>query len=130
MQLSYNVRLHRLAESHYTNINLIDGKKRTTRQVAVLEGHSVWLCAADPIGGDVLGVVMKRGEEKSRSLCVISGIREGSPRIAAHWQMFPNDGNNVGYIRYRKLLGNQQFPVASEVFCFSVKNAAITAGVS
>jgi hypothetical protein len=24
----------------------------------------------------------------------------------------------------------QQFPVASEVFCFSVKNAAITAGVS
>jgi hypothetical protein len=25
---------------------------------------------------------------------------------------------------------SQQFPVASEVFCFSVKNAAITAGVS
>ena len=30
------------------------------------------------------------------------------------------------YTRHRV----QQFPVASEVFCFSVKNAAITAGVS
>jgi hypothetical protein len=28
------------------------------------------------------------------------------------------------------VVGDQQFPVASEVFCFSVKNAAITAGVS
>ena len=34
---------------------------------------------------------------------------------------------NVGGIG---LIHKQQFPVASEVFCFSVKNAAITAGVS
>ena len=32
--------------------------------------------------------------------------------------------------RWWEKYGCQQFPVASEVFCFSVKNAAITAGVS
>jgi trehalose utilization protein len=38
----------------------------------------------------------------------------------------------VDYIRRGELdlIALQQFPVASEVFCFSVKNAAITAGVS
>jgi hypothetical protein len=32
--------------------------------------------------------------------------------------------------RLTALIADQQFPVASEVFCFSVKNSAITAGVS
>jgi hypothetical protein len=30
----------------------------------------------------------------------------------------------------KETMFDQQFSVASEVFCFSVKNAAITAGVS
>jgi hypothetical protein len=33
-------------------------------------------------------------------------------------------------VPFREMELAQQFPVASEVFCFSVKNAAITAGVS
>ena len=106
-QLCYTARSPRGGQEVYTKVYLIDGEKRTTRQVARLDGASVWACAADPSSGDVLGVVMKPGDDKSRSLCVLSGIREGSPRVVAHWRMFPSDENKTDYVRFRKLLGNQ-----------------------
>ncbi len=106
-QLCYSSRTTRGAQEHYTKIFLINGENRTTRQVAKLEGDNVWLCSADPTSGDVLGVVMKRGDDKSNSLCVISGIREGTLRVVAHWSMFPKDKQKADYVRFRKILGNQ-----------------------
>ena len=105
--LCYNVRSARGAPQHYTKLYVIDGKKRDAKQIAKLEGDSIWLCSADPQSGDVLGVVMKRGDDKSRSLCVISGIRDGNPRVVAHWNMFPGDDSKADYVRFRKILANQ-----------------------
>lgn len=106
-QLCYSSRPSARAPEQYTRIMLMNGEKRTTREVARLEGDNVWLASAEPSSGDVLGVVMKRGEDKTRSLCVVAGIREGNPRIVAHWRMFPKDENKADYVRFRRILANQ-----------------------
>ncbi len=89
----------------YTQIHLIDGKKRSTNMVGEIKGESIWLCSGDPVSGNVLGAVMKHGDEKSNSLCVIEGIANGSPRIAAHWRLF-KDADKADYVVYRKILPN------------------------
>jgi hypothetical protein len=105
--LCYNVLSGRGSTGLFTKIFLIDALKRTTKQMAKIDGHRIWLCAADPTSGNVLGAVLKQGEDRARSLCVISGIADGNPRIVAHWQMFPGDERASDYVRFRKLLPNQ-----------------------
>ena len=106
-QLCYGVRSPTRGQSFYTKLMLIDGEKRTTRDMGKLEGDNVWVASADPTSGDILGIVSKHGEDKSQSLCVISGARDGNPRIVAHWRMFPDNQGNADYVRFRKILANQ-----------------------
>lgn len=90
----------------FTQIYLIDGENRRTKMVGEIPGDSIWLCSGDPETGNVLGAVMKSGDEKSRSLCVISGIAEGRPNVVAHWRMYPDKEDAADFVRYRKILSN------------------------
>lgn len=110
-QLCYSVRAPRSSSDDYTRIIAIDGERRKTSEVARLGGHRMWVCSADPASGDVLGIVMKQGDDKSHSLCVISGIRDSKPSVVAHWRMFPEDEKKSDYVRYRKLVPNQMVVV-------------------
>lgn len=123
-QICCGVRTDRRSSDPSTKVFLIDGGKRTSRQVGALAGHNVWLCSSDPSTGEVLGVVMK--DDKSSSLCVISGIAEEDPRIVAHWKMFPGDDKKSDYVRFRKLPGNQ---VAVTVYAGQVHAFDYDAGV-
>lgn len=90
----------------FTKIYFIDGERRRTTLAGEIKGNTIWLCSGNPTTGDVLGAVMKEGEEKASSLCVISGIRDSAPRIVAHWQMYPGKSDAADYVRYRKILDN------------------------
>lgn len=111
-ELSYQVRspgnsFGRDKPVAFTEIFFVDGQQRKIKSVGKIQGESAWLCSANPTTGDVLGAVMKPGEEKAQSLCVIAGVRESSPRTVAHWRMFPNDEKKSDYVRYRKILSNK-----------------------
>jgi hypothetical protein len=118
--LCYSVRTGRMSDDRFTDFYAIDGKESTTTKLARLPGQNIWLCSADPTSGDVLGVVMKPGNDQGNSLCVIAGMREGNPRFVAHWKMFPNEESKVDHVRYRKILGNQMVIVVygGEVHAF------------
>ncbi len=96
---------------------------RSTREVGKIDGHRIWICASEPVSGNVLGAVLEPGSDKAQSLCVIGGIREGNPRIRAHWRMFPENDRAADYLTYRKLLPN-----GVALTCFSGQMQAFDVG--
>ncbi|WP_197355980.1 SHD1 domain-containing protein [Aureliella helgolandensis] len=106
-QLCYQVRSPQRDDSPFTKIYMVDGKRRSSDMVGEFKEDAVWLASADPESGDVLGIVMKRGEDKASSLCIISGIATKQPQVRAHWRLFPDAAGKSDHVRFRKVLGNQ-----------------------
>lgn len=71
-----------------------------------IDGHRVWFSTADPTTGTILGMVNAKGSDKPHAVCVVGGLLESTPRLIAHWQLFPKDPKKEDYVRYRKLLPN------------------------
>ncbi|TWT68272.1 SHD1 domain-containing protein [Crateriforma conspicua] len=88
----------------FTKVFHIDGRRGSAQQVAECTGRSFGIASADPGTGDALIIFDAAQGTQSSGLGIMTGLTDGSPRIAMTWDMFPGDSNKKDYVRYRRVL--------------------------
>lgn len=66
-------------------------------------GARVAVWSSDPASGRVLGVVFAAGNTKPSGLCVLEGLLDSSPRVAAIWNLRDDTNSKPHYVSFRKL---------------------------
>ncbi|MEI8211339.1 MAG: SHD1 domain-containing protein [Planctomycetota bacterium] len=124
--LCYGVDSGSFFDQPASSIFLVDGKSRKSTKVTTIADARVWFASADPVSGNVLGLVLDKNQDHALSFVVLGGIRDQKPVVVNHWTLPTSSQNNTHHFAtYRKILPNDLAVVVWDSQVHVVQNSTL-----